>query len=147
MRQDEVPQDKGMAGGLQEVCYAVDEEGRYILAASSGWEPKNIANSQAWELIATQITEVKRQIKAGKISMLALYMAKNQMDISLLAKYTGIWRWRIKRHLKPKVFAGLPPAILARYAEIFKITSAELTNIAALDAADRPNIDEDTDAD
>ncbi len=35
-----------ITGQTQEICYAVDETGRYVLAPSAGWEPKNMANNQ-----------------------------------------------------------------------------------------------------
>jgi hypothetical protein len=58
MKIDEVPQNKGMiTDGLREICYAVDENGRYILAQSAGWEPKNIANDQAWMLIEEEVSQ------------------------------------------------------------------------------------------
>ena len=37
MKISEVPQDRGMmTDDVHEVCYALDKDGRYVLAASSG---------------------------------------------------------------------------------------------------------------
>ena len=71
MLEKDVPQDIGMAEGLKEVCYAVDEQGRYVLVPSAGWEPKNITNSQAWEVIQAELEEVRQQVAAGHLSPIA----------------------------------------------------------------------------
>jgi hypothetical protein len=134
MKIDEVPQNKGMiTDGLREICYAVDENGRYILAQSAGWEPKNTANDQAWMLIEEQISWTLKKIEAGKLSPLAFHMVKNQMNVSLLSKYVGFNRLRVKRHLKPSVFRRLKPSILKRYGRVFEIEVEELLKIPGLE--------------
>jgi hypothetical protein len=134
MKIDEVPQNKGMiTDGLREICYAVDENGRYILAQSAGWEPKNIANDQAWMLIEEEVLQTVKKIKAGKLSPLAFHMAKNQMNVSLLSKYVGFNRLRVNLHLKPSVFRRLKPSILKRYSRIFEIEVEELLKIPGLE--------------
>ena len=129
MLKTEVPQDKELFGEQREVCYAVDENGRYLLAESSGWEPANIANIQAWDVIRCEVKEVLAKVHGGELSPLAYYMARNQMDAKLLAGYAGLFCWQVRRHLKPGPFRSLKSAQLARYATIFKTTSEELTRI------------------
>ena len=133
MLKNEVPQDKGIAEGLEEVTYAVDDDGRYVLVPSTGWEPKNISNYQAWEISASQIDTARQQVLANKLSPLAYHMARNLMDLPLLAQYMGIMRWRVKRHLQPKVFNKLKPEILKRYAVLLKVTVNELKDITLVD--------------
>jgi hypothetical protein len=130
MKVSEVPQERGiMPEDLHEVCYAVDEGGKYVLVESVGWEPKNVTNDQAWEVIQTQVAAVLGKIHAGRQSPLAFHMAINQMNISLLSKYVRMNRWRVKRHLKPDVFKRLKSDILKQYAEIFGITVEQLLKI------------------
>ena len=129
MKVDDVPQDRGMMGDnedVYEVCYAIGENGQYELIPSAGWEPKNIANEQAWEVIHKQVEDSLEKIEAGQLSPLAYHMAKNQMNVGLLSKYVGIGRWRVKRHLKPAVFKQLNPAVLKRYAEVFGLSVDQL---------------------
>lgn len=134
MKVNEVPQNKGMiTDDLREICYAVDENGRYILAESAGWEPKNIANDQAWMLIEEEVSQTIEKIKAGKLSPLAFHMVKNQMNVGLLSKYVGFNRLRVKLHLKPSVFRRLKPSILKRYGRIFEIEVEELLKIPDLE--------------
>jgi len=127
MKIEEVPQERGMMpDNIHEVCYAVDDDGHYVLTASAGWDAKNIANSQAWKLIEQEIAQALKGIHAGKLSLLAFHMAKNQMNTRLLAQYAGFSRWRVKRHLKPAVFKRLNPAVLERYSDVFGITIKQL---------------------
>ena len=130
MKIDDVPQDNGMIEDYgHEICYAVDDKGNYVLSPSLGWEPKNIVNSQAWELIHQQTTDVLKQIHEGKLSTLAFHMVKNQMDVKLLARYVRLPRWKVKRHLKPDRFKGLETALLNRYADVFDIPVDQLLKI------------------
>jgi DNA-binding phage protein len=114
---------------LKEVCYAVDEDGSFVLAESAGWDPKNIANDQAWDLINEQVKETLEKIKSGKLSPLAYHMVRNQMGLGLLAKYAGLNRLRVWRHLKPAGFKRLKSEQLKRYAKIFGIDVADLAKI------------------
>lgn len=129
MRKEEVPQDGCLLQGQREICYALDESGHYVLEPTAGWEPKNVANIQAWEVIRDQVLEAIAEIRAGHKSTLAFHMARNQMDVGLLAAYVGLSRWRVRRHLKPAVFAKLPPALLARYSEVLELGVDELQRV------------------
>ncbi len=132
MERKDVPQDRGIAQGLREVCYAVDDSGRYVLVESLGWEPKNIANDQAWEVIDQQVAHEADRVRQGLASPLAYYMAKHLMHVGLLAQYVGLPRWRVKRHLKPGVFKRLKPALLARYAAVFEISVGQLVDVSGV---------------
>ncbi len=132
MKKAEVPQDdEGLLDGkLREVCYAVDESGNYTTVLSTGWTPKNAALKQAWEVVNEKVEEVKRKVLEGKLSPLAYHMEKNIMDLKLLSGYTGISKWRIKRHLKPKNFNRLDDKTLAQYASAFETTVSSLKNFS-----------------
>jgi hypothetical protein len=129
MRKEEVPQDEGIAEGLKEVTYAVDEAGSYVVVPSAGWEPKNISNYQAWEVIAGQVEEARREVLAGHRSPLAYHMARNQMTLALMAQYMGLWRWQVWLHLRPRFFRRLPPELLKQYAAMLRTTVNMLKDI------------------
>lgn len=141
MRKTDVPQDDGMNTGLKEIAYAVDEDGRYVKVSSLGWEPKNIANAQAWEVIDEEVRSQIRLIREGKRSPIAYHLARNLMSVGLLASYVHLPRWRVKRHLKPSVFNRLKPELIQRYADLFGLTPQELRRIPE---ADRPFPDEES---
>jgi hypothetical protein len=123
MKKDEVPQDGGMMGeGVSEITYATDENGRYVMVSSVGWEPKNVAMKQAWDVVNRKIEEVREKVLSGELSPLAYHMEKNLMDVGLLSGYAGFSRFRVKRHLKPRHFNRLKPSVLKRYAGVFGIS-------------------------
>lgn len=129
MKKEEVPQHGGLTAGCREVNYAVDADGKYSLELSVGWEAKNATLRQAWEAIVEQLHLVLAEISAGHKSPLAYHMVKNQMDVSLLAQYSGFSRWRVKRHLKPQVFERLNSSVLAVYADLFRISITQLQQV------------------
>jgi hypothetical protein len=139
MLKKNVSQDSGILDRWHEISYAIDDDGRYVLAPSVGWEPANIANKQAWELISKQLDDVIKRIQAQDLSPLAYYMVKNQMDINLLAKYVRLSRWRVRRHLKPAVFRRLKTSILERYAKIFNVSAGQLFDVPKSSILDLDN--------
>lgn len=136
MKIDEVPQDAAILDHNNTVSYAVQEDGSYVLIPSAGWDAANLANIQAWEVIDESIKEALEKIATGLVSPLAFHMAKNQMDIGLLASYVKLPRWRIKRHLKSKIYKKLPERILNRYATVFSISIEELDSIPSIEDID-----------
>ncbi len=121
MKIDEVPQDEGLYEGRKSVCYALGENDRYVLAPSTGWEPLNIANGMAWEVISKQVEQALRDVHARVKSPLAYHMALNQMDIKLMAQYVRLPIWRVRRHLRWEVFERLKPSLKGRYAAVLRM--------------------------
>ena len=83
----------------------------------------------AWADIEKRIESAKQQVLNKQASPLLFFMEYRLMDISILADYTGFWKWQIKRHLKPKVFHQLPAKKLEKYAAAFNIKVKDLKNM------------------
>ena len=130
MKKDQIPQDDGSLAkvGVRELCYAVDENGNYTTAQSSGWEVKNAALDESMQLIQERVEETKQQVLEGKISPIAYFMELHRMDLAVLASYVGINRWFVKRHFNPKRFQKLSDKTLNKYADVFEISLKELKN-------------------
>ncbi|MGO3707678.1 MAG: hypothetical protein ACTJGD_09235 [Mesonia hippocampi] len=130
MKAEQVPQDKSSLSDkeLKELCYAVDDKGNYTTALSSGWEPKSVALNGSIQLIQQRVEEAKKLVLAGEKSPIVYFMEKNKMDLSILASYVSLWKWRVKRHTKPKVFKKLSSKTLQKYADVFEISVEELKN-------------------
>jgi hypothetical protein len=130
MKKDDVPQDKGSLSksSMKELVYATDDKGNYTTALSVGWEPKSIALSNSIDEINERIAAAKASVQNGTESPIVYFMELNKMDLAILSGYVGFWKWRVKRHFKPKVFAGLEDRILQKYAEAFNIEISELKN-------------------
>ncbi|OFX16852.1 MAG: hypothetical protein A2033_12510 [Bacteroidetes bacterium GWA2_31_9] len=129
MKKDNVPQDEGFLGGkTRDVCYALDENGNYVQVLSVGWEPKNAALEQALNLVNEQIEDAREKVLKGQASPIFYFMEKNLMDLKILSQYTGISKWKIKRHFKPAKFIKLKDNVYKKYADTFNISVDELTN-------------------
>lgn len=131
MKKNEVPQDDSSlkSKDFKELCYAVNEAGDYVTAKSSGWDPKTIALDNTLQEINERVFKAKQDVLENKVSPIVYYMELHKMDLQILSSYVGMWRWRVKRHLKPKVFDGLSQKILQKYADVFEISIAELKTI------------------
>ncbi len=129
MRVDEVPQQPSILAGRSRACYARDANDRFVVTPSRGWDVEAIANGEAQAAIDEHVAAALAQVRAGAASPLAWHMARFHMDAKLLAATMGIGRWRVRRHLRPAVFAKLAPAMLARYGALFGIDPAELSRL------------------
>ncbi len=114
--------EKGITDGLKVISYVANNEGSQELVSGSMWQPVNIVNRQAWLEIEKQIEASKLKITNGRASCLHYYMTANQMDVSLLAKYTRQSRWLVFLHLIPFVFNRMSEVALDKYTEVFKVS-------------------------
>lgn len=130
MKKEEVPQDKSnlSKSNMKELCYAVDENGEYTTALSSGWEPKTIALENSIQDINERIELAKNNVKIGLVSPIVYFMEVHKMDWITLSDYVSMWQWRVKRHAKPSVFKRVNDKLLRKYADAFEITLDELKN-------------------
>lgn len=131
MKVNEVPQDpKDFREGdkIKKLMYAVGKDGKYTGVNSAGWEAENEATRQAWDAVDEALAETKEKVMNGELSPVAYYMEKCLMDVGLLAKYVGKWKWQVKKHLKPNGFKKLDNSLLEKYAEVFEIKVDELIN-------------------
>jgi hypothetical protein len=130
MEKDKVPQDQSnlTKNNVKELLYATDENGNYTTTLSTGWEPKTIALSNSIDEINERIADARQQVVNGEVSPIVYFMEVNKMDLTILASYVGFWKWRVKRHFKPSVFAKLNDKILQKYADTFEVSIEELKN-------------------
>ena len=132
MKIEEVPQDDAgflKEGKVRDVCYAVDEEGKYRQVLSVGWAPKNEAMQQAWDQIHLKAEKIRKKVLGGRLSPLAFHMEKGMMTVSLLAQYTGFSRMRVRKHLKPRGFSSASQTELETYAAALNITINQLITV------------------
>lgn len=130
MKSKDVPQDDAnmLQGKLREPVYSLDKDGNYTTVKSVGWDPKNEVMKEAWDLVNEKIENVKQKVIQGELSPIAYFIEKNLMDVGLLAKYMGLWKWTVKKHLKPKNFNKLNDKFIEKYAKVFDITKEELVS-------------------
>lgn len=130
MREDDVPQQNAKAFlGHSKLLYAEDEDGHYVRASCNGWEAEEIVLDQAIAEYVELAREAWEHARAGTVAPLAYHMYHERMDVPLLAQSCGYARWRVRRALKPKVFARLSSTRLARYADALGKSVDELKHL------------------
>jgi len=129
MKKADVPQEESMLEGHQRACYALDEQGRYVVVGSTGWEVEKVVNSQANDEVRHAIVVALARVRAGSMSPLGYHMARRQMNVAMLSAYSGISRFRIRWHLRPGPFTRLTSALLQRYASALHLTADELSHV------------------
>lgn len=132
MRKAEVPQDRNPAlAGERKAVYALDESGHYATAPSSGWQVEAVVTGQAVEEYQRQARDALQRVRSGAAAPLEFHMYDRRMDPPTLAEATGLWRWRVRRHLRPENFRRLSPALLRRYAVALGISVEQLRSVPA----------------
>ncbi len=130
MKVEQVPQDANYTlGGHRKLVYARDAEGRMVQVETTGWEAEEIVTDQAIHRLQALAEEARARVAAGHSAPLEYWMYARRMDVELLSQTTGLWQWRIRRHLRPAVFARLSPKLLARYAEALGLPIETLSDL------------------
>ena len=129
MKRSEVPQDQDPSfEGHKKICYAVDTNGRFVKIQTSGWQAEQTVKEVAWQSIEKNLELMRQKVAQGQASPLHFFMLLRQMDPPLLAKNMGVWRWRVKWHMRPNVFRKLKTSWLERYADCLEISVPTLKN-------------------
>jgi hypothetical protein len=130
MRERDVPQEgNATLAGHRKAVYAVGEDGKLRIVASRGWQVEEIVTRQALAELEERAGDARQRALAGLASPLEYHMYRARMDVAMLAEAAGLWRWRVRRHLKPQVFARLPAALKRRYAEALGIAPQTLERL------------------
>jgi hypothetical protein len=131
MKVNEVPQDDVpyFSEGIKKGNYALDDEGKYVMVPSKGWVVDEMINRMAYDEYKVKVEETRKAVLAGQKSPLAYYMELRQMTPEILGKTAGIATFRVKRHLRPEIFAKLKEPVLDSYAKALSITREELKTV------------------
>ena len=127
MLDSEVPQEgNSTLGGHRKAMYARGADGKLHIVQSAGWEVEEIVTKQAVDDLLRLTEEARQSVLAGLTSPLEYHMYRVRMDVPLLSQASGIWQWRIRRHFRPAVFAGLSASLLTTYADAMGMTVDQL---------------------
>ena len=134
MKISDVPQDNiKTTQGEKRAVYAVDDQGHYTKTTTKGWEVEEIVLDQVIGDFEEKARKAASRVKSNKTSPIEYFMYKNWMDSLTLAQAMGLYRWQVKRHLKPGVFKKLDDATLAEYARLFRVSVDALKNFPGED--------------
>jgi hypothetical protein len=130
MLERDVPQEGNASlAGHRKAVYAVGDDGKLRIVPSRGWEVEETVTRQAVEDLERRAREARARALAGRTSPLEYHMYRARMDVALLSQTTGLWRWRVRRHFRPGVFARLPSSLKRRYAEALGISVEALEKV------------------
>ena len=130
MKKQDVPQDNNQTlGGERKAMYAIDDNGQYTVVPSSGWDVEETVTNMAVEHYKELAQDALHRAHQGLASPLEYHMFDHRFNIDTLAQAMGLFQWRVKRHLKPKVFATLDAKMLMRYATALGISIDQLLTI------------------
>ena len=131
MKVTDVPQDNTIEyyEGVKRACYAVNDDGKYVVVPSSGWSEEEFINSLAVRELAEKLEKTQQAVLEGLKSPLAYHMERRQMIPEILGKTAGIAAFRVRRHLRPEIFVKLKDSLLERYAKALAITVDELKTV------------------
>jgi hypothetical protein len=126
---DACPDEEFIYKNNRELFYFFDKEKNcYTRKVAFQCETNQVIIKQGWDALEERIDGIKEQVITGKLSPLAYYMEKNQMDVPMLSQYSGIRKWRVKKHLVPKGFMKLSANDLDKYSRALNISFEELKN-------------------
>ena len=129
MKLSEVPQDDiRTLQGVKKALYALDDQGHYTRATTSGWEAEEIVLHQVIDDFEEKAGQAASRVRNNETSPIEYFMYRKWMDLLTLAQAMGFYRWQVKRHLKPAVFKKLDDKTLSEYARIFGISFDALKN-------------------
>ena len=127
MRAEDVPTARrALLDGQTKLVYALGSDGRYRGVSSGGEEAEAAALEEAVAWFDQRAAQVRERMLRGEASTLEYLMWRQRMDVATLAQATGIWRWRVRRHLQLRHFARLSPLLVARYAGALGVDESEL---------------------
>ena len=127
----DIPQEgNGTLAGGRKAIYARGADGRVRPMQSAGWQVEEIVTRQALEALGKQAEDARQRCLHGLVSPLEYHMYRARMDLPLLCQTTGMWRWRVRRHFRPEVFAKLPERVMQRYSEAMGIPVDALREVA-----------------
>jgi hypothetical protein len=126
----DVPQEGNRTlGNHRKALYAKDASGRMVLVASKGSEVDEAVTLQALERLHAFAEDARKRCLVGQVAPLEFWMWTQRMDLPLLSQATGIWQWRIRRHMRPRVFARLSSELLQRYAQALGLRVEQLQQL------------------
>ena len=122
----DIPQDDSESyHGHLKVIYGT-RDGRYEAGTSSGWQDEAYATEMAVAELDEQTRAAREAVARGEYSPLYYHMFRFRHDESGLAMAAGVWKWQLRRHLRPEIFAKLPDKTLQKYANALQISIDEL---------------------
>ena len=107
MKIDDIPQDNS-ASYHATAKSSTAPATHYEAATSNGWQDEAYATEMAVCELDAQTQAARKAVEKGEYSPLYYHMFRCRYDETGLAMAAGVWKWQLRRHFRPEVFAKLP---------------------------------------
>jgi len=122
--------EQAQAENLTELLFNYQKDGSYTKRIGYDYVPEGeMLYYDVWKMFRARFESAKNMVINGERSPVWYHMEKNLIDLANFAKLVGIASWRVKRHLKPKVFSSLSPRVYKKYADALDMSVEEFINI------------------
>jgi hypothetical protein len=121
-------EDEIFNDGLPKAYYKHNDNGQYVLETNAPWAER-VSVALIISGNRANLEEIRKAVLAGQKSPLCYHIEMRQMTPKMLAKAAGIAVFRVKRHLRPEIFAKLKPSVLNRYTKALRVTLEELKTV------------------
>lgn len=115
----------------QMILYVEKENGQYGPMQTGSYISANYLDDFFYKRRNLEDALLKR-VKSGEISPIHYFMILEDLTLSELAARAGIWKWKVKRHLKPGHFHDIKSQEMKNYAKVFNVTADEIRNLGSL---------------
>jgi len=114
--------------GMPKGYYTQNDNGKFVLDTNHCWS-EEVCVAMIVSEVRANIEKARKEVLAGLKSPLCYHMEVRQMNLKFLAKAAGIAVFRVRRHLRPEIFAKLKPSVLNRYTKALRVTMEELKTV------------------
>jgi hypothetical protein len=106
----------------KELLYEFDPEKGYVQSVNLHSDSDRFFIEQYWDFSEERADTARRKFLEGKASPILYHMEIRVIELSFLHKIVGLPKWKVKRHLKARVFNKLSQSVLQKYADAFNIS-------------------------
>jgi len=101
------------------IRYTVDDKGKVVTEYEEQTVYGVIVYDNLVDVYHDRAERAKERIRKKQTSPLEYFMNLAEIEMELVIALTGYSRRKVKKHMKPDVFATLDDAVLQRYADAF----------------------------
>ncbi|MCG5529927.1 hypothetical protein LRD18_03450 [Halorhodospira halochloris] len=114
----------------KKALYYTDSKGSVNTLPSTRTEEELVASELALAEYRRLANDAHQKSRQGKCSTLAYHMYKMRLEPPTLSKITGIWLWRVNRHLKSqKILQRLSDKTLQNYSRALGVSERDLLQL------------------
>ncbi len=115
----------------QMILYVEKEDGQYGPMQTGSYISANYLDDFFYKRRNLEKTLLKR-VQSNEISPIHYFMILEDLTLSELAARAGIWKWKVKRHLKSGHFHRITSREMDHYALVFNVTTREIRDLGTL---------------